>query len=652
MTVFAAILALILFNVAAPPPDAVMTAETTSAGNVSAAPDTGIAGEFGAWSVTYEVGDGGIATGGGIRVQLPDAWHAGPRNSANRLQATDAADDHFVLMYSSREDVGFSGVVEDESASTLIKHAKASLDGRLERYVFVVRVVVTNGELRAGDLIHVVYGYKGGGSRGYRAGAVSTGPEPVLVALDAAGDGRFKLHTDRPALTIVPGAPVELQVHAPTNAVAGAPMRLLVSMLDKEDNASHAAENVTLSVVRGAAALPETVTIPKGAGYAEVTVTPAESGVLQIAAQGAKWVLAARSNPTVVSNAPLDQSIYWGDLHSHSKYSWDGVGANHFEHAQYIAGLDFYAMTDHSRTQQDGLPRGLGPEVWKEYTALTERHHAPGQFVTLHAYEASFGSPYGHHNVYFRGEPGPLLAPEAFTLPQFWATLEAGDALTIPHHTGKFPGGVDFSVDDSRFRRNFEIYSAHGLSEAADPDHPLSFERSTFTNPSSTLSGPSHAQDAWRLGLRLSTVAASDDHRAHPGLPHWGLTAVYAPELSRDAIFQALHDRRTYGTTGAKIVLDFSVNDAPMGQIEKAQDVATAYIRAIGTDLISRVELMRHREADDWQVIASWHPDAQEFEASYRDEGAGPALYYVRLRQAAPVRDRIAMAWSSPVWLE
>ena len=66
-------------------------------------------------------------------------------------------------------------------------------------------------------------------------------------------------------------------------------------------------------------------------------------------------------------------------------------------------------------------------------------------------------------------------------------------------------------------------------------------------------------------GLRLSTIAASDDHRSQPGKPHWGLAAVRAPALTREAIFDALHARRTYGTTGQRILLDFRVNDAPMG---------------------------------------------------------------------------------------
>ena len=64
---------------------------------VTVSPALGVAGHYGTWTVTYTVGPGGIEPGGAIRVQLPDTWHAGERNSANRLQAADPTDDHLEM---------------------------------------------------------------------------------------------------------------------------------------------------------------------------------------------------------------------------------------------------------------------------------------------------------------------------------------------------------------------------------------------------------------------------------------------------------------------------------------------------------------------------------------------------------------------------
>jgi len=633
----------------------VMVSGEKANASVRVDPSAGISGHYGTWSVTVTVRDR-IASGGGIRVQLPDAWHAGPRNSANRLQATEPTNDHYVAALCSNDDVTIRTVVESQRPGTLIKHEKDSLDGRRERYVFVVRIIVDGGELNPDDMISVLYGDRRKGSRGYRAGAVSTGPLPVLVAVDTKGDSQFRLAADRPMLTLHPGRPVELHVHAPSNAVVGKPVRMLVSTLDKEDNGSKDGDEIGLRVVEGEASAPESIAIVGGTGYAEFELTPTTEGIVRIEAVSDKWVLRTVSNPMRVAAASAKENIYWGDLHSHTRFSWDGVGYDNFDHARNVAGLDFYAMTDHSRAPKEGRTRGLDPSTWESYTSLNDTHHDPPNFVTLHAYEASFGRPHGHHIVYFRGAPGPLIAPENHRLPALWEMLTAGEALTIPHHTGKFPQGVDFGVHDERFRRNFELYSGHGLSETFDPTHPLAFERSTFTSPAKSLNYPSHFQDALRKGLVLSTVAASDDHRSHPGLPHWGLTAVIAPELSRDAVFQALHDRRTYATTGQKILLDFQMNGVQMGKRTEVNYAPRFSISAVGTDVISRVELVCHRESDHrFRVIKTWHPDSIAFEGEFEDkdfEFNALGTYYVRLRQASGVRDRIAMAWSSPIWVQ
>jgi hypothetical protein len=155
-------------------------------------------------------------------------------------------------------------------------------------------------------------------------------------------------------------------------------------------------------------------------------------------------------------------------------------------------------------------------------------------------------------------------------------------------------------------------------------------------------------------GYGFSTIAASDDHRAHPGQPHYGLAAIMAPELSRDAIFQALYDRFTYGTTGAKIILDLAVDGAAMGQTVRAARAPKIELRVVGTDTIEWVELLRWQPGTtSFEVIRRWEPATLEFADTYRDRSHVPgAIYYARVKQARLVRNRVAMAWSSPVWTE
>jgi hypothetical protein len=625
----------------------------TAEGSVGIAPGQGVSGEYGTWTVTLTVGEGGIASGGGIRVQLPDAFHSGIRNSANRLQAMEPKSPHYISANCSRVGVKVKAIVESESKKELIKHAKVSLDGRYERYVFVTRAVVEQGALKAGDRISIVYGDRTGGSPGMLAGAIATEPRAVLAAVDANGDGGFKLTESRTTIRTIPGVPVEALCHAPSNATAGNDIEALVVLLDKQFNAALVGETFDISVLTGKANHPKSVAVADK-GFARFTITPFAEGPLRIKLVGRRTGLTAVSNPIDVTGKPLIRSLFWGDLHSHTDYSWDGVGNDSFNYARNVTGLDFYAMSDHSLARQKQGTRGLGDHNFKEYIARTESENQPGNFATLHAYECSFGRPYGHHIVYFRDQPTVLMYPSKNTLEEMWQALEAGKAITIPHHTGKFPGGVDFGHHDERFRRAFEIYSGHGLSEVYNPGHPLSFEHSKFTSNARSLPAPTFAQDAWIRGLRLGTIASSDDHRAQPGQPHYGLVAVSASSLTRHGVFDALHARRSYGTSGSKIILDFRMNGAEMGSLVETKSPPNLSIRALGTDKIKSVELLRWQKPDKkFQTIKEWKPGAFNFKTEFKDETFQPgAIYYTRVTQEKPVRGLTAMAWSSPIWTQ
>ena len=71
--------------------------------------------------------------------------------------------------------------------------------------------------------------------------------------------------------------------------------------------------------------------------------------------------------------------------------------------------------------------------------------------------------------------------------------------------------------------------------------------------------------DAFEQGYRVGVVCHSDDHKGRPGATRpgastfgaiGGLTCYLMPELTRDALFEALRRRRHYGTTGTRLFMD------------------------------------------------------------------------------------------------
>ena len=311
----------------------------------------------------------------------------------------------------------------------------------------------------------------------------------------------------------------------------------------------------------------------------------------------------------------------------------------------------------------------MSQDDWRQNVAYTAKWYAPGTFATILGYEASFGAPYGHHNVYFRGGEGVLRYHDEENPEEIWQRAErenlAGELLTIPHHTGGFarPGGGvkhDWSIHDSRFRTTIEIYSSHGLSEEYAPDHPISMDVSDFT-----FNGPgdpgNYTVDAWLAGLKLGTIGSSDNHGAQPGKEGYGTMAVWAPELTREAVFDAIRNRRTYGTTGSRIYLEFTVNGEPMGgetTVAAGQPVAVR-VETLGTGPLRWIHVLRGDldcpEAGFSVVHQAWFPGSSaplDFTLDWIDDAPpARAIYYVRVRQRDLVHGRVAQAWSSPVWV-
>ena len=153
---------------------------------------------------------------------------------------------------------------------------------------------------------------------------------------------------------------------------------------------------------------------------------------------------------------------------------------------------------------------------------------------------------------------------------------------------------------------------------------------------------------ALRRGVRLGFIAGSDTHGGRPGgsakepLGYWGgLAAVWAEELTRRDLFDALRRRQTYALTGARIILRFTVNGAPMGSELPGGDQADIRIDAWTPGRLAKVELMKNAE-----VLRVFHPDGDECHLQVEDAPGGPAFYHVRITQTDG-----ELAVCSPVWI-
>ncbi|MBT3289706.1 MAG: DUF3604 domain-containing protein [Victivallales bacterium] len=351
-----------------------------------------------------------------------------------------------------------------------------------------------------------------------------------------------------------------------------------------------------------------------------------------------------RANAAYATAGPPAWRVYWGDPHWQTYFS-DGIRAPEelYQFARDEGFLDFGAISDHVEAITD--------RQWEYFVAVTNDYNEPGRFATLVGQEWTNHEP-GHRNIYYRGDHGPVLRstdPRYDTLPKLWQALDSVadlQPLAIPHHSANQTMGVDWELGwNPRYEKAVEVYSVWGSSER--------HENAGNTRPIRALGGEvrgQHVIDALARGYRLGFVGGGDVHDGRPGealhaesyppMTHvpWpqGLTACLAPELTREGVFDAIAEQRTYATTNSRTYLD-------------------ANWRRDGDRLVLSLAAASHQGIDEAIIVHNGHSaaaldpssdDGLALEAQWRSPPLAPDDYlYVRI---CTTKDE--WAWSSPVW--
>ena len=241
---------------------------------------------------------------------------------------------------------------------------------------------------------------------------------------------------------------------------------------------------------------------------------------------------------------------------------------------------------------------------------------------------------YGHRNVLFVSDDGILVrctAPGGESPEDLWKSLAGFECLTIPHHTSCATHTFDWDYHNPDVEPLAEIFQVRGSYEHDDcPKWPTNYDRESVAGH--TL------QEGLRRGYKLGFTSGGE----HEGV---GITAVYAKELDRRAIFDALKARRVYGTTGARILLDFRVNGSLMGEEAAASKENVVHISVQGTDRIESIRLVRDGQtANEWTGLG-YQADIDWIDHTDLSPAGGDHYYYCVISQADG-----EMAWSSPVF--
>jgi hypothetical protein len=569
---------------------------------VSATPDR--------FTIHYEVGSHGIATGGVIYFQVSPFW------DWTTPQALDP----------------------DRRGYTTVTPSDAAIELRLDTLdQQLLGIEVTGRALVEGDRLTLVYG---AGLAGAMPDRYAERDSPFWIGVDGDGDGTRRFLVDSPTIDVHPGPAAGLLVTAPTIVRPGERFRVTLAWIDAWRNTGVEAEgDVTLDVPEGLE-LPTQVVFPADSGGRRTIEGIAKvEGTYRLRAHTDERE--ATSNPIVVAEA--GPRVLWGDLHGHSNYS-DGTGVpeDYFVYARDVSALDVVALTDHDHWGI--LPLVRHPEMWDEIRSQTQKFHEPGRFVTLLGFEWTSWI-HGHRHVLFFGDDGEIVDsvdPKTESPTQLWAALEGTNALTFAHHSAGGPIATNWDVPpDPRFEPLTEVVSIHGSSEA--PDSPGYIYRPVERNS---------VRDALDRGYKLGFVGSGDRHDGHPGAyqvdpPQGGLAAILSEEHTREGVRAAMRERRVYATNGPRILLRFALGSHAMGSQISVGDAGSIddvlFVQVVAEAPLERVELVRSGELVDG-VLAEGR---LELMLHREIQGLAPGEYlYVRA-----IQEDGGGAWSSPIFI-
>jgi hypothetical protein len=504
---------------------------------------------------TWRVGAKPIVTGGGF-------WVARHFNANwGTFQTEDPAAAGYVSISTDDDDAVF----ERETIMASGPHGGF----RSPQPAIAFRVV--EGELDRGSSVTITYGDRSQGSSGIMTPTFESERMPLPLYVDLDGSSEWRSLPITP-FEIVGGETTGVHGFAPSVVEPGESFELSVRAQDQYFN------RATGDIPAFEVLLNNEIVATTNAGADAITVLDLalnEPGVYWISIRSADGSITGEGNPILVEENP-EFRIYWGDTHGHSGYS-EGIGTVDYfmRFARDDARLDYVTHSEHDVWLDAG--------EWDLIRRTSAEYDEPGKFIPYLGWEwtrhTRFG---GHHNVLFRTieDQIPVSAMEFPVLSSLYAELherhDPNNIVVIPHAHN--PG--DFRQSDPQLEPIIEIMSMHGSFQW--------FMEAYLSH-----------------GHEVGVVAASDDHLSRPGYsaPHrnslaqrGGLGAVLAPERSRDAIFDGMKAKRTYATTGDRIILDFDVNGTGMGQRADYSDSRVVSGRAIGTAPLKSIQLLKNDE--------------------------------------------------------
>jgi hypothetical protein len=375
-------------------------------------------------------------------------------------------------------------------------------------------------------------------------------------------------------------------------------------------------------------------------GVTTFTLSLDEAGVHRLGVGSGP--LSGISNPIVASEGAPSRRLYWGDLHVHHGHHYaDGAGGRVNQNHQYardVIGLDVV-----SESMKLAPIEIDGDALWEilEEDCVAETRD---DYLVLLSFEWMgnlVATGQGHHNLYFdscdiplpsHNDLGPLADDDGVYAWQVEQEKAGVRSVAVPHAT--VYTGFNWDDRDDTLRSVAEVYSEWG--------HSLD------------VGGPGSVVSALSKGFRFGFIAASDNHDGWMGNPfsekstRSGLAAFWAESLERDAVWESLQGKHTYGTTGERIIVEWWLSDGGVTTVEGGEVVVASpelAWKVYGTGTVREVTIWGIELDGQATALHQEQVNGLDSEGSVAVDAEEMAVWL------SVEQSNGEWAWSTPIWI-
>lgn len=350
-------------------------------------------------------------------------------------------------------------------------------------------------------------------------------------------------------------------------------------------------------------------------------------------------------------------TLFFGELHTHlGEYPSDRIielwTDRYYLNAMRSQVLDIAASSDHDWPWMTN-------SKYRVEQAYAKVFSFPGKFEGFTSYEWSGDAAgrrrYGDRTIVFSrsyNEIFRITDPASNEVEELHRLLADQNAIDWAHHVGAPWGVMDWTKHDPVAEPVMEITSGHGIYETYDRSRAVP---DWLRRPPV---GKSSIQDGLSYGKKFGFVGSSDRHDGISGYDT-GMFGVFAKDLSRESVVDALRARRSFAIRGGEpMLVDFRVNGVFQGgeaAVGPEPPLLSVSVRAQSP--VAKIEVVRNGSF----VYTHTGGGGKQTEFEYRDTTTpeSGSYYYVRvwLEGRKPILqggrgETGKYAWSSPVWIQ